>query len=227
LPEDETSTQQTVSATGKVLIPTRISGEDLSRILSLSDGVFAFAMTLLVLSLTVPVISGSGTSHPVFTSTHLANKLWADIDVFVAYGFAFVMIAVWWVVHNRTFQYIARYDSPLVWINMAVLVQIAVMPFVLSVFSTYSYTQAGVVLFAGIQVTLGLTTTLMWDYARRAHLLKPSVPAVVAKYFSRRGYFTALVFAASIGVSFVSLEGAEITWVLTFLVQRFVASHGD
>ena len=200
-----------------------IAGENLDRILALSDGVFAFALTLLVLSLVVPSYPSGVTP----TNAQLAGALGADWHRFLGYGFAFVMIAIWWVVHNRTFQYIARYDSTLVWINMILLIQIAVMPFVLSVYGTFSYLRIAVDLFAAIQVTLGLTAALLWDYARRANLLKSNVPAAVAKYFTRRGYVISAVFAGSIGVSFVNVDWAQYSWVLAFIAQRFLSASSD
>lgn len=199
-----------------------LHGEDLGRILALSDGVFAFAMTLLVLSLTVPAFDTTGlTAHEI--SGHLARLLQQDYLAFFGYVFAFVMIGIWWVIHNRTFQYIVRYDSVVVWINMALLLQIAVMPFVMSIFVDYSSppTQTAVALFAGIQVTLGLTATLLWDYARRNQLVRPGIPEEVVRYFTLRGLLTAFVFAVSIGVTFVSVSGAEYVWIATFFVQRF------
>jgi uncharacterized membrane protein len=208
-------------------VETRISGEDLGRIISLSDGVFAFALTLLVLSLTVPV---SKTGTP-FTNGQLGNALAHDYGTFIAYAFAFVMIAIWWVIHNRTYQYIARFDSTLVWLNMALLAQIALMPFVLGVYSSYGFgstpLQYAVVLFAADQITLGLTTTGMWEYARFAKLTKPNVPPEVSKYFTRRGLATALVFALSIGVSFYSVDYAQLTWIGIFVVQRALTFAGD
>lgn len=200
-----------------------IEGEDIGRILALSDGVFAFAMTLLALSLTVPFVSVSGPA----ASGPLAAGLWQDWNVFLAYTFAFVMIAVWWVAHHRTFQYIARYNGRLVWINMALLLEIAVMPFVLSVFTHYSEAQVAVDLFAALQVALGITTTVLWDYARHAKLLKPDVPAAAATFYSRRGYLSAAVFAGSIGVSFVSVPAAEYSWVLTFVVTQYFGRYVD
>ena len=200
---------------------TQISGEDLGRIVSLSDGVFAFAMTLLVLSLVVPTFSTRPTEH------QLVGSLGADVYKFLAYGFAFVMIAIWWIVHNRTYQYIVRFDSGLVWLNMVLLMQIAVMPFVLSFYSTYSDYQAGIDLFAAIQITLGLTTTGIWEYAQRNHLAKPDTPPAAARYFTRRGYFSSAVFAVSIAVSFVSLEAAQFCWVGIFFVQRALTIEGD
>ncbi|MGA8302089.1 MAG: TMEM175 family protein [Thermoplasmata archaeon] len=196
-----------------------VSGDDLDRILALSDGVFAFAMTLLALSLVVPVVGGS-TNHQV--SGNLLNALGQDWNRFLGYTFAFVMIAVWWVAHNRTFQYIAHYDATLVWVNMAILLQIAIMPFVLSVYGNYSDTQTAVDLFAGIQVTLGISVTGLWDYARRARLIKTGVPIELTRYFSRRGWFTSAIFLTSIGISFVSITGAELSWIAVFVVTRFL-----
>ena len=225
--EDESHPDLVPPRRGRTALPTRIAGEDLGRIISLSDGVFAFALTLLALSLAVPVLNLPAGTPSSIISSHLAHRLQGDYNAFVGYVFAFVMIGVWWVIHNRTFQYLARYDSTLVWINMAVLLQIAVMPFVMSVFSAYSNTQVAVALFASIQVGLGLTNTLLWDYARRAKLLKPDLPAPLVRYFTRRGLFTSVVFAASVGVSFVSVTAAEITWVATFVVQRYLSTHGE
>lgn len=196
-----------------------ITGEQLDRIIALSDGVFAFAMTLLVLSLAVPSFDTNGMSDKA-TSAHLAFLLQHDYNAFIAYGFAFVMIAVWWVVHHRTFQFIARYDSTLVWLNMAILMEVAVMPFFLTIFADYSGTQTAVALFAGIQVTLGITTTMLWDYARRAKLVKPHLPPSVATYFSQRGWVTAGIFALSIGLTFFSVSIAELSWILIFIVPR-------
>jgi uncharacterized membrane protein len=207
------------SSAGRFHPPRGIAGEDLGRILSLSDGVFAFAMTLLALSLVVPVVHGSSSSAE---SGNLLNRLGGELPVFFGYVFAFVMIAIWWIVHNRTFQYIARYDSALVWINMAILLQVAVMPFVMTLYNDYSNTQLAIDLFAFIQVGLGISTVGLWDYARRAKLIKPNVPPEVALFFSRRGWITSAIFLASIGVSFINLTAAQLTWVATFVVQRLL-----
>ena len=200
--------------------PIEVGGEDLGRIISLSDGVFAFALTLLVLSLTVPSVSSNGA---------LGAALRHDYGAFFGYAFAFVMIAIWWLVHNRTFQYIVRFDSTLVWLNMMLLAQIAVMPFTLSVYTDYSGAgyQYAVDLFATIQITLGLTTTLMWEYARRAHLTKPDVPVAVSRYFTNRGLASAGVFALSIGISFYNVAWAQYSWFLILVVQRLLTVEGD
>jgi len=210
----------------RVVVPVRgIYGEDLGRLLSLSDGVFAFALTLLALSLAVPNFSTAGLS-PSQQSSHLAFLLQQDYNAFIGYAFAFVMIGVWWIVHHRTFQYIERYDSTLVWLNMLVLLQIAVMPFVLNVFTTYGETQVAVALFAAVQVSLGLSTAGLWEYARRTKLLKKGVPEPIARLFVRRGLLTSAVFAGSIAISFYNVTLAEVSWTLSFVVQRWLSQRG-
>jgi uncharacterized membrane protein len=205
------------------------SGTDLSRLISLSDGVFAFALTLLALSLTVPVVTMSRGGQSVsdkLQSSQLAFLLQHDYGVFFGYAFAFVMIAIWWIVHQRTFQYIARYNNTLVWLNMAILMQIAIMPFVLNVYSDYDNLQTAVALFAFLQVSLGITTTGLWDYARRRKLIRPNVPESIARFFSRRGWYTSAVFAISIAVTFYSVGLAQVTWFAVFLIPRLLQRHG-
>jgi uncharacterized membrane protein len=224
LSEDPSSGEGPILPTAGHFSAREITGTDLSRIISLSDGVFAFALTLLALSLAVPIVSTKVPADHV--SSNLAFLLQRDYNAFFGYAFAFVMIGIWWVVHHRTFQFIARYDSTLVWLNMAILIQIAVMPFVLSVFNDYGGTQTAVGLFAGLQVTLGITTTVLWDYAHRAKLLRPNIPEPVAEFFTRRGWYTAGVFALSIGLTFVNVTAAELSWLLLFVVQRVLDRKG-
>lgn len=196
-------------------------GVDMGRILALTDGVFAFALTLLVLSLTVPVIATQGIPTAV-VSGNLGSALWQARGTFAAYVFVFVMIAIWWVSHHRVFRYIIRYDDALVWMNLALLIEIAVMPYVLKVYITYIQTRVATDLFAAVEMITGLTIGLIWLYAGRGHrLIARDFPELAVSYFNRRLLLSPLVFAISIGVSYVSVTGAEITWVGVFVAVWF------
>jgi len=199
-------------------------GEDLGRIISLSDGVFAFALTLLVIGLTVPSVTGSSDAQ---TSHLLWTALRGDWQKFLGYAFAFVMITLWWMNHHRTFRYIRRYDFVLMWLNMLVLLEIAVMPFVLQVYTAYSPTQTAVVLFAFMQAVTGATLNVLWRYAANGHrLIDPKLPADEIRYFSNRGILPAAAFAASIAVSFVNVPLAEYCWVVPLILGRFAHRYG-
>lgn len=199
-------------------------GEDLGRLLSLTDGVFAFALTLLVLSLTVPSIVGASNLPEPVLSGRLGAALQRDSYAFIGYVFTFVMIAIWWVSHHRLFQFIVRYDEVLLGLNLALLLEIAVMPFVLKVFVSYSGTQVAVILFSLIQASTGLTLGLIWRYASwHRRLLRPDFPDAAIRYYLSRAFLTPVVFLISIGVSFVNLTASEIVWLGVFVAQRYVS----
>ena len=201
-----------------------VPGEDLGRIISLSDGVFAFALTLLVLGLTVPSVTGATDAQ---TSSHLWGAIQGDWQKFLGYAFAFVMIGIWWMNHHRTFRYIERYDFVLMWLNMAVLLEVAVMPFVLQVYTAYSPTQTAVVLFAFMQTLTGVTLNVLWRYASNGHrLIDPKLTAEEIRTAANRGLLPALAFAASIGISFVSVPAAEYFWFVPILLVRFTRPRG-
>jgi len=211
---------------GRVRRGSEVPGEDLGRIISLTDGVFAFAITLLVLGLTVPVINTSGMSSSS-VSLALGGKLWTDWPKFVGYVFAFVMIAVWWTYHHRIFRYIERYDTTLMWLNMGLLLEIAVMPFVLQVYTAYSDTQVAVILFAVMQAVTGATLNVLWRYASAGHrLVDPKLDPAEIRYFANVGVITPVVFALSIGVSFVSVDFAQYAWVLAIVVRGWRQRYG-
>jgi uncharacterized membrane protein len=191
----------------------------MGRILALTDGVFAFALTLLVLTLAVPSIPTIGIP-PAIVSGNLGAHLWHDWGAFLGYVFVFVMIAYWWLAHHRLFRYIVRYDDVLVSLNLMLLLEIAVMPFVLKVFVSYDQAQVAVILFALIQISAALTIGVLWRYASHNHrLIAREVPDEILRYFGARTLVTPAIFALSIGVSFVSVSAAEFLWVTVFAAR--------
>jgi len=211
---------------GAVGAGREVPGDDIGRIISLSDGVFAFALTLLVLGLTVPVIATAGLNSGQ-VSGHLGHALQSDWPKFLGYVFTFAMISIWWMVHHRTFRYIQRYDFVLMWLNMVVLLEVAVMPFVLQVFAAYPDTQVAVVLFAFMQMATGITINVLWRYAARGHrLIDPKLPAEEIRYFANRGILPAIAFGGSILVSFVNVSWAEVLWVVPLALNRFSHRYG-
>ncbi|MCI4320299.1 MAG: DUF1211 domain-containing protein [Thermoplasmata archaeon] len=193
----------------------------MGRILALTDGVFAFSLTLIVLSLAVPMITVAPGESPSQVSGRLGYLLGQDYGTFIGYVFVFVMIAVWWLTHHRLFRYIVRYDEFLIGLNLALLLEIAVMPFALKVYIDYTDTQDAVILFAVIQAATGFTMALIWYYASWRHrLIRRTIPVDDVRWLGRRIVLTPLVFIVSIGVSFVSVTGAELTWIGALVVQR-------
>ena len=88
----------------------------LGRILALCDGVFAFSLTLLVVSLSVPTAS---------STSALASQLLDQAPNYFSYIISFAAVASIWYGHHETFKYIRRYDGRLIALNFGSLLLIA------------------------------------------------------------------------------------------------------
>ena len=189
-------------------------GHDLTRLLALSDGVFAFAMTLLVLGLALP---------PGFDPRAIGAALYTLRSAFLTYALSFFVIWFYWLSHNQVFSYITSYDRRLQQLNVSFLLFVAVMPFVTNLLAAASGEVVAVVLYALVQVAAGGALSLLWLYATRERRHVPStLPRSWVEYVGRRSALGPLVFAASIPVAFVSAPLAEYSWVSLFVLQALV-----
>jgi uncharacterized membrane protein len=87
-------------------------GRELDRVVFFSDAVFAIAMTLLALTLSLP----AGT-----TNADVASALHKSIPSMLTYALSFGVIAIYWLAHHRMFRYIRRLDATLLVLNLASL----------------------------------------------------------------------------------------------------------
>ena len=102
----------------------RYEGMDLGtqRIENLTDGMFAIIMTILVLNLSLPVVTGSG-------SDDLSERLIEMLPDVWAYALSFAVLAVVWMLHHYQFSFIRDTDSLLLWLNIIFLMFASLMPF--------------------------------------------------------------------------------------------------
>jgi uncharacterized membrane protein len=133
------------------------------RIEALTDGIFAIAMTLLVLTLTLP----DATQTKLSLSQLLADQ-WPK---FFNYALSFALLAVFWIVHHRQFHYIRRTNRTHIWINIGILMFVALVPFTTDVAGDYSRQTLAELLFSGNLLVLGLLFLLNWIYACWHHRL--------------------------------------------------------
>ena len=103
----------------------------LDRLIFFSDGVFAIAITLLVLNVAIPVAS------QVSGSSDFVSLLLAALPRLFAYALSFFVIGAYWMAHQRTFHFIERYDRTLAWLNLVFLLFVALVPFPTGLISEY------------------------------------------------------------------------------------------
>lgn len=126
-------------------------GRSLNRILNLSDGVFAIALTLLVLNIEVPEVPAD------LAAEELPGELLALWPKFLSYVISFVVIIFYWMAHHSIFGLIRDHDRALLWLNSLFLMCVAFLPFPTALIGEYGDQQLVVVIYAG---SLAVTSTL-------------------------------------------------------------------
>jgi len=168
------------------------------RLEAFSDGVFAIAITLLILQINVPL-------H----STHLFHDILLSWPSFLAYVLSFSVILIMWVNHHTIFRLITRIDRRFLMINGILLMLITFLNYPTAVLADYLTTShAGIALrlYDGTFIVISLTFNLLWRYASYdGRLLGPEVEPVTVAAITRAYRLGPLVYTVSFIVAFVSV----------------------
>jgi len=175
---------------------------DVDRLVAFSDGVFAIAITLLVLSITVPTVS----------EKHLGRALRHLGPEFFSYALSFLVVGMYWMAHHRTFRSLVKVDRILLWINLAVLGFVALLPFPTELLGKYGDTTLATVIYAGSIVAVGSVSVLLWWYMNHAQLTSP-MTAEFVRLNTWRGAIPPAVFALSIPIAFADAGLAKVFWI--------------
>jgi len=107
------------------------AGRDRDRIVNLSDGIFAIAITLLVLDIRVPTIPEN------LVASELPGELLSLWPRYLGYFLSFVSISVFWMIHHAIFRPIRAYDRTLLYLNFLFLMVVAFVPFPTALLGEY------------------------------------------------------------------------------------------
>jgi uncharacterized membrane protein len=198
-------------------------GPDLSRILALSDGIFAFAMTLLALSLIVP--SYDPNNPPPDISGWLADALSKELGAFATYAIGFLLLGIWWSAHTRIFTHLRRWDRPLQWLNLLFLLTIAVAPFFTRLLLTYPESRTASIVYSAFEMVTALVLAGIWFYASSGYrLIWPTVSHATILMWRVRSLLSSTIFGLAIGLAFISpnyaLDSYLLLWPLQWLTGR-------
>jgi uncharacterized membrane protein len=187
---------------------------DTNRLEAFSDGVFAIAITLLVLELHVPDVERG----------RLWHGLVSDWPQFAAYLSSFFVLGIMWVNHHSMFKQIRRTDRVLLFLNLLLLLWTALLPFPTGLVSRYlgdGGIDAKVAeAVYGANLTLAaIAFSLIWTYAvRRRRLIDHDMSEQQEWASIARFSLGTLVYAATIGIAFVS---PGIALALQFLLALY------
>lgn len=188
------------------------------RLLALSDGVIAIAITLLVLDLSVPTVSDAGLSTVL---SEVTIQQWTELLGFVL---SFLVIGEFWMLHRRIFAQIERHERGVIYLNLLFLLLVAFIPFATGVFTT-APNQGGVSVFGATLALTGLSVALLWLYASRRNLLAEGLTSRVVGIEAARFFATPLVFLSSVLLATVSPTLAIASWALLVPIHATLHSR--
>ena len=176
------------------------------RLITLSDGIYAIAMTLLVLDLAVP--SGLSTAQFHAAIAHVWLKL-------AAYAWSFYILAAFWRDNRRLFLRVRRVDPTILSLATTSLGTVALLPFTTSLLAEYSHQSVAVALYAGdILAIVSLHIALVVTLWRRRHLQARFISDELGRGVVQDLGVTAVVFALSIPIAFASPTAALYFWIV-------------
>jgi uncharacterized membrane protein len=193
------------------LAPRRTYGRDsveFARTLTFTDGLFAIAMTLLVVDLAVPVLHNDSSVH------ELADKLNDESEKFISFFISFAVIGRYWLAHHAYFSALARMDRTLIALNLVYLAFIAFLPFPTALLGEYFSNPLSIAIYAvNVAIVSGMEVVL-FSRAQNHDLLEKKLPRDVYRFGAAMSLSPVLFFMLSIPVAFVSTTLAVCCWFL-------------
>jgi uncharacterized membrane protein len=173
-----------------------------SRVEAFSDGVFAIAITLLVLDLAVPTRDAA---HP----GGLAGALGHEWPSYFAYLVSFLIVGIIWVNHHTVFDTVRLVDRPVLFANLALLLVVSVLPFPTRLLAEYltaggdSHVAAAV--YSSAMLAMSIAFSTLWlVITRDSRLLHEHIDAASSRTALRRFGLGGIVYLGTVGLSFVS-----------------------
>ena len=193
------------------LAPRRTYGRDsveFARTLTFTDGLFAIAMTLLVVDLAVPTLNDAA------SVSELADKLNDDSATFISFFISFAVIGRYWVAHHTYFSGLARMDRGLIALNLVYLAFIAFLPFPTALLGEYFSNPLSIAIYAvNVAIVSGMEVVL-FGHAQNHDLLERKLPRDIYRYGVLMPLSPVVFFLLSIPVAFISTTLAACMWFL-------------
>jgi uncharacterized membrane protein len=158
----------------------RIAGQSVERLAALSDGIFAVAMTLLVLDLHVPA------RELIHSDGDLRRALVAMAPQLLVYLMSFVTLGIFWVGQQTQLNHLERSDRDLTWIHLAFLFAVTLLPFSTRLLAEFIYYRGALLVYWTNILFFGVLLYLSWGRAINARLVKGDIPAEVPAAICRR-----------------------------------------
>ncbi|ERR1700722_119589 len=175
-----------------------IQGRSLERLAALSDGIFAVAMTLLVLDLHIPSASQVHSERELFIALGALGPQW------IAYGMSFLTLGIFWAGQQTQLNHIAEGTRDLTWIHLAFLFTITVLPLSTRLLAEFITYRGALGIYWLNILAPGAILYWSWTHATHAGLIKPDTPDEIRKSICKRIVIAQSLYAAGAALCFIN-----------------------
>ncbi|HVZ83875.1 MAG TPA: TMEM175 family protein [Terracidiphilus sp.] len=179
----------------------RIQGRNLERLAALSDGIFAVAMTLLVLDLHIPAAEHIHGEHELLAALCVLGPQW------LTYGMSFLTLGIFWAGQQTQLNHIGEGTRDLTWIHLGFLFTITLMPLSTRLLAEFITYRAALLLYWLNILAPGAMLYWSWAHATHAGLVKEDTPVEVRASICRRVMIAQSLYAAGAALCVIN------TWV--------------
>jgi TMEM175 potassium channel family protein len=177
-------------------------------VISFSDAVFAFAITLMALTIDIP------DSPQNLSQSQLLDKLYGLYPQFEDYILSFAVIAIFWISYHQIFNHIKGSHISMVYLNLIFLLFITLLSLTTSFIINYSSYQIPYIIYWIVVIMTSTLLVLIWWYATKGHRL---VDKHMHPLFIKGTFFglvsVPIIFGVSIIISFINLDVAQYSWL--------------
>lgn len=167
----------------------RIAGGSAERLAALSDGIFAVAMTLLVLDLHIPQAVGiTGEAGLLAALLHLAPRL-------AIYAMSFLTLGIFWVGQQTQLNHLERANRDVTWLHLGFLFAVTLVPFTTSLMASFPTYRAALLVYWFNILLLGIALFFTWRCALASDLLAPEAREHLTKGLEQRVIIAQALYA--------------------------------
>jgi len=195
----------------------------IDRLLTLTDGVVAIALTLLVLQLQVPPVTAALANDPD-SAKALWHALSPDGAEMTSYLVSFLVIAQFWMVHHRVLRGMRGHSEGLAWRNFGFLLALTLMPFTSDLIGRYGSNPVAITLFGLNLVAISVSTQWIFLYAAHHNLIKDVARSTRDERMARvRVVLVITIVGVSVALAWTDPRLAKFVWLLFLIVPPVAA----
>ena len=176
-------------------------------VISFSDAIFAFSITIVLLSIEVPQLPSN------ITESNFLDELLKLAPSFETYAICFGIIGVYWIVYHRLFNRISGSHPLIVALNLVFLFFVTLISLFTVLNIKYGYLHIVFILYEIVLVLTGSMLTIIWLSAVKTGSTDKDITPSLRKLVLLQSVTPPVIFLASIGISFISIDIAQYFWL--------------